>query len=261
MKRLLLIAITCLIVAGMWAETRVIGLSQCMLDDAWRQSMLRDAEIELSNYDDVELVIRDANSSNERQIEQIEELIAMKVDVLIISPFESEPITAIAEKAYAAGIPTIITDRRIESDHYTTFIGGENYQIGYAAGEYASQLLSQNSHSAHRIAHILEIWGLPSSSPAQERHAGFIDALQKTNISYTLDSVEANWRYDTAKVAIQSVQDIAQYDLVYSHNDMMAIAAREHAEKGQRIRTKRQRTKDRFLFLVLMLFLVQVWRL
>ncbi len=221
MKRLLFIAIGCLIMAGGWAETRVIGLSQCMLDDAWRQSMLRDAEIELSNYDNVQLVVRDANSSNAKQIEQIEELIAMGVDVLIISPFESEPITAIAEKAYRSGIPTIITDRRIQSDQYTTFIGGENYSIGVAAGEYAARLLPPKG------ARILEIWGLPSSSPAQERHAGFVDALRAIGAQYQLDSVEANWRYDTAKVAIQAVEDIGQYDLVYSHNDMMAIAVRE----------------------------------
>ncbi len=224
MKKLLLIFWVMLIAPVTMAETRVIGLSQCMLDDAWRQSMLRDAEIELSNYDNVRLVVRDANSSNATQIEQIEELINMGVDVLIISPFESEPITAVAEKAYQKGIPTIITDRRIQSEQYTTFIGGENYSIGVAAGEYAARLLPAKG------ARILEIWGLPSSSPAQERHAGFVDALRAVGVQYQLDSVEANWRYDTAKVAIQAVQDIEQYDLVYSHNDMMAIAARQYID-------------------------------
>ncbi len=223
MKRFVLILFGCLSLVSIWAENHyVIGLSQCMLDDAWRQSMLRDAEIELSNYDNVKLVVRDANSSNAKQIEQIEELIAMGVDVLIISPFESAPITEIAEKAYQAGIPTIITDRRIQSDQYTTFIGGENYQIGVAAGEYAAHLLPRTG------ARILEIWGLPSSSPAQERHAGFVDALREIGVQYQLDSIEANWRYDTAKVAIQAVQDIGQYDLVYSHNDMMAIAIQQY---------------------------------
>ncbi len=226
MKHYFYIFVTVLLLAvctsGAAAKEYVIGMSQCMLDDAWRQSMLRDAEIELSNYDNVRLVLRDANSSNERQIKQIEELIAMGVDVLIISPFESEPITEIAEKAYQTGIPTIITDRRIQSDQYTTFIGGENYQIGVAAGEYAAHLLPRTG------ARILEIWGLPSSSPAQERHAGFIDALHNAKVEYIIDSIEANWRYDTAKVAIQAVQNSEQYDLVYSHNDMMAIAAREY---------------------------------
>ena len=44
----------------------VIGISQCMLDDAWRQEMIREVEIEASNYDNIQLVIKDADSNNDR---------------------------------------------------------------------------------------------------------------------------------------------------------------------------------------------------
>jgi signal transduction histidine kinase/AraC-like DNA-binding protein len=190
-----------------------------MQDDAWRKAMIRETLLEASNYDDLEVVIRDANSKNEEQIRQIRELIAMKVDVLIISPFESEPITPVAEEAFRAGIPTIITDRKVNTEHYTTFVGANNYEIGLTAGAYAAHVLPEN-------ACILEIWGLGSSSPAQERHQGFAEALkERRDLRFT--PLDGEWRYDTTCVRIARMKLPPKLDFVYAHNDMMAIAARE----------------------------------
>lgn len=197
-----------------------IGLSQCMLDDAWRLAMIKEANIEALNYDSIEIIVRDANSDNLKQIEQIRELIRMKVDVLIISPFQSAPITPVAEEAYSAGIPTIITDRKVNTELYTTFVGADNYKIGYAAGEYAKDHLPLN-------AHILEIWGLAKSSPAQERHQGFYDALRhREDLRYS--KIEGDWLYAKAKEQLEEQAIPMGIDFVYSHNDMMAIAAREY---------------------------------
>ncbi len=198
----------------------VIGISQCMLDDAWRQQMVRDVGIEASNYDSIQVLIKDADSDNDRQIEQIRELIAQKVDVLIISPFESTPITEVAEEAFRAGIPTIITDRKVNTNQYTTFVGANNYEIGFAAGTYAAKQLVPN-------ASVLEIWGMVGSSPAQERHNGFRDALAKRT-DVTFRPVEGEWRYDVAARRLKEIDFSQPIDFVYAHNDMMAIAAREH---------------------------------
>lgn len=198
----------------------VIGLSQCMLNDAWRQAMIKESTIEISNYDNVELVVKDAKNNNETQIEQIRELIRQKVDVLIISPYQSEPITAVAEEAYRAGIPTIITDRKVNTDLYTTFVSANNYEIGKAAGNYAASRLPQN-------AMILELWGLTQTSPAQERHKGFVDALiGRNDLNYC--RIDGQWLYDSVRVELQKLEHPEEIDFVYSHNDMMAIAAREY---------------------------------
>lgn len=198
----------------------VIGLSQCMLNDAWRQAMIKESTIEISNYDNVELVVKDAKNNNETQIEQIRELIRQKVDVLIISPYQSEPITAVAEEAYRAGIPTIITDRKVNTDLYTTFVSANNYEIGKAAGNYAASHLPKN-------AMILELWGLTQTSPAQERHKGFVDALiGRNDLNYR--RIDGQWLYDSVRVELQKLEHPEEIDFVYSHNDMMAIAAREY---------------------------------
>ena len=191
-----------------------------MLDDAWREAMINDMRIEASNYDGVEIIIKDAQNNNETQIQQIRDLIRQKVDVLIISPYQSEPITAVAEEAYRAGIPTIITDRKVNTDQYTSFVGANNYEIGLAAGNYAAHYLPPN-------AIILEIWGLTQTSPAQERHKGFVDALrEREDLSFR--KIEGQWLVDTARMELRKLEHPEQIDFVYAHNDMMAIAAREY---------------------------------
>lgn len=225
MKYLLLfLGLTLIVLCGCTSSGKqkkhVIGLSQCMLDDAWRQAMINDMRIEASNYDDVEIVIKDAQNNNETQIQQIRDLIRQKVDVLIISPYQSEPIAAVAEEAYRAGIPTIITDRKVNTDQYTSFVGANNYEIGLAAGNYAAHYLTPD-------AIILEIWGLTQTSPAQERHKGFVDALrERKDLSFR--KIEGQWLVDTARMELRKLEHPGQIDFVYAHNDMMAIAAREY---------------------------------
>ena len=220
----LLVWLTLIVLCGCTSSGKqkrhVIGLSQCLLDDAWREAMINDMRIEASNYDDVEIIIKDAQNNNETQIQQIRDLIRQKVDVLIISPYQSEPITAVAEEAYRAGIPTIITDRKVNTDQYTSFVGANNYEIGLAAGNYAAHYLPPN-------AIILEIWGLTQTSPAQERHKGFVDALrEREDLSFR--KIEGQWLVDTARMELRKLEHPEQIDFVYAHNDMMAIAAREY---------------------------------
>ena len=233
----LLVWLTLIVLCGCTSSGKqkkhVIGLSQCMLDDAWRQAIINDMRIEASNYDDVEIIIKDAQNNNETQIQQIRDLIRQKVDVLIISPYQSEPITAVAEEAYRAGIPTIITDRKVNTDQYTSFVGANNYEIGLAAGNYAANYLPPN-------AIILEIWGLTQTSPAQERHKGFVDALrEREDLSFR--KIEGQWLVDTARMELQKLEHPEQIDFVYAHNDMMAIAAREYFMAWDSIRGRELR--------------------
>ena len=233
----LLVWLTLIVLCGCTSlgkqKKHVIGLSQCMLDDAWRQAMINDMRIEASNYDDVEIIIKDAQNNNETQIQQIRDLIRQKVDVLIISPYQSEPITAVAEEAYRAGIPTIITDRKVNTDQYTSFVGANNYEIGLAAGNYAANYLPPN-------AIILEIWGLTQTSPAQERHKGFVDALrEREDLSFR--KIEGQWLVDTARMELRKLEHPEQIDFVYAHNDMMAIAAREYFMAWDSIRGRELR--------------------
>lgn len=221
-KLILLLQITVLLIACTNREKQknyIIGFSQCMTDDVWRKAMEVEMNIEASSYDNLTILLRDANENNQLQVEQIKELINKKVDVLVISPNESYYITPIAVEAYRAGIPTIIVDRKINSDEYTSYIGGNSYEIGKRAGEYASSLLPSESI-------ILEMWGTKSTSPAQERHEGFIDGLEK-NKNFQIISKEGKWRKEIAERVAQEIEDYSNIDLIYAHNDVMALGIRD----------------------------------
>ena len=144
---------------------------------------------------------------------------ARAVYILVVSPFESEPLVEVVEKAYRAGIPTIITDRRVNTDCYTTFIGADNQKIGELAGQFAASNLPKGGK-------ILEIWGLPGSSPAMERHRGFVSSLAKRK-DIVCDSVHGNWLYDDTRKTLLAYDSLNNIDIIYAHNDIMAIAARE----------------------------------
>lgn len=139
----------------------VIGVSQCTLEGSWRKSMLLDMKVQASEYPGVSLLVEDAADSSLLQVEQIRSLIKRKVDLLIISANESEPVTPIAIEAYRAGIPTILVDRKISSDEYTTYIGGNNYEIGRQAGFFVNRQVKE------KYPTVLEVWGLSGSSPGR----------------------------------------------------------------------------------------------
>ena len=198
----------------------IIGVSQCS-DDAWRHSMNDEMQREASFSGNIDLRIKTAYDNNQRQIRDIEEFIADGVDLLIVAPNEAAPLTPVIEKAMDEGIPVVLIDRKITSNKYTAFVGADNFQIGKEVGVYASQLLNGKGN-------IVEIRGLKGSTPDLDRHNGFVNSLSnfpEIKIVYESDGAwlrsEANKRMSEALNKVQSI------DLVFAHNDEMAIGVYE----------------------------------
>jgi len=211
-----------------------IGFSQCTTNDLWRQTQLRLMEIELSFYPDLELIIKDANDNTSKQVDQIEELVDEGIDLLIVSPNEAEPIAPIVKKVYDSGIPVIVIDRKVETDHYTAYIGADNYVIGAAAGNYAVKLLNGKGK-------IIEIMGLEGSSPAKERHDGFMSVINNVPGIELVKSESGNWREESAAQIINdAIKQGIDFDLVFAHNDVMAYEAK-------RLTSQNEETNDVFI--------------
>ncbi len=196
------------------------GVSHSSINDSWRKAMVLDMQVKASEYPGLTLQIKDAGEDNDTQIKQIREFIKQRVDLVIISANESEPVTTAAVEAFRAGIPTIIIDRKIYSEEYTTFIGADNYEIGRAAGLFINSLLKK------RKTTIVEVWGREGSSSARDRHNGFSDALIH-NDNVILKTVYGRWHAKETKENIATLGLFDDIDIVYAHNDVMALAARE----------------------------------
>lgn len=186
------------------------------------EEMMR--EISLFRDPGFELVVKDAEDSNENQIEDINELLAMGIDLLIVSPNEAQPLTPIIEEVFDSGIPVINIDRKINSEKFSAFIGADNFMIGREAGKVAAKLLKNNGK-------ILEISGLEGSSAAIERSAGFHDILDQFS-ELDIVNYEGKWLHEVALNITDSILNYTRdFDLIFAHNDPMAYGTYLSSEK------------------------------
>ncbi len=214
-----------------------IGVSQC-LDDAWRQKMNYEMERELLLHPDMTLSRRIAYGSNELQCAQIDSFVSERVDLLIVSPNEAKQVQPAVTRAYRAGIPVIVADRRVPGDEWTAFIGGDNYKVGRLMAHWVmekwktAQQTAQRSNSPKRGTVskpfvVLEVAGLPGSTPATLRHKGMMDDLPE---GVVVHSVMGSWYKENAREAVSAyLRDHAMPDVIVAHNDLMAIGAAEAA--------------------------------
>lgn len=221
LERLSVYLLAVLMVAGCAEEKYeyVIGVSQCS-DDEWRRQLNAEMAREMAFHPDVKMEIVSADDSNEKQISDIGNFIKMRVDAIIVAPNEADAITPVVEEAFDSGIPVILVDRKIKSDKYTAYIGADNYEIGLRAGEYVKSFMG--SHPAR----VVEIAGIRASTPAEERHEGFSDALSVSD-GMQIMSIEADWTYEDAfrKFGQMLKTERRIPDVVFAHNDKMAKGA------------------------------------
>ena len=201
-----------------------IGVAQCS-DDSWRHKMNDEILREAMFYDGVSVEIRSAGDDNHRQAEDIHYFIDKGVDLLIISANEAAPMTPIVEEVYQKGIPVVLVDRKILSDKYTAYIGADNYEIGRAVGNYIASSLKGKGN-------VVELTGLGGSTPAMERHQGFMAAISNFPDVKLIDKADAAWERGPAEVEMDSMlRRNPKIDAVYAHNDRIAPGAYQAAKK------------------------------
>ena len=202
----------------------VIGVSQCS-EDTWRDKL--NDELKMGEYLNDSLIVKLASSNDDNvlQNKQVNQFIDEGVDLLIVSPNQLSAISKSVERAYDKGIPVILYDRKTNSDKYTAFIGCDNYTIGKSMGTFIAQQLQGKGR-------IVEISGLEGSSPALERHRGFMDAIKPYPGLQVVASEEGNWKEEGGIQAMKRILKQTQdFDYVFAHNDCLAwgayVAARQ----------------------------------
>lgn len=198
----------------------VIGVSQCS-EDSWRAKLNEELRTATYLYDEVEIVFASAADDDNRQIKQINDFVERGVDLLIVSPNQMNIISDAVDRAYDSGIPVILLDRKTGSGKYTAFIGADNVDIGHDIGEYIATQLEGHGR-------VVEIQGLNGSSPAIERHRGFVEAISRYPGIELIDSRSGNWLQASGKAEMDSILAIHDdISCVFGHNDRMAVGAYE----------------------------------
>ena len=198
-------------------KTFIIGFSQCTQADEWRQTMSEEMKRELSFHNNVKLVYKTAEGSSGRQISQVREMVQQGINLLIISPNEVKPLSAVIQEVYDSGIPVVVVDRRTDSKKYTAFIGASNYEVGQNAGRYAATILKGKGH-------IMEVTGMPDASPVIDRHKGFMDIIKNyPGLIYQKEFVDFKIENAALLSQIELYLRTNDIDLVYAQNDFMAF--------------------------------------
>ena len=228
MKRLYLLhtIILLLLAACTGTPTLRIGVSQCSEDD-WRAKLNSEILREALFHDNIHVEIRSANDNSQKQINDIRYFAENNFDIIVCAPNEADALTPVIKEVYDSGIPVLLFDRNINGDSYTAWQGADNLEIGKNAAQLAFNLYGNK-------AKVIEIYGLQGSTPAIERHHGFHQRASELGIE-VLGTGHGNWTPDdAAPVADSLIRLYPQANIIYAHNDRMAIAAAEAAERLNR---------------------------
>jgi len=195
-----------------------IGMSQCNLGEPWRVQMNADIKKAAEGHPEIRVIFKNAQNDNLRQSAHVGEFVRQKVDLIIISPKEAAPLTNPVADAYRNGIPVIVLDRRVLGDAYTCFIGADNKKIGRAAGKWIADVLKGKGT-------IVELKGLMTSTPGQDRHSGFREGIAGSGVSVVFEA-DMKWLEPNARRETESaLARFPKITLVYAHNDPGAHGA------------------------------------
>ena len=211
-------------VAPASAKTHLVIFSQCNNAEPYRAAQNSEMTRLWSNVPDVKLVVMDAQQDNAKQISQIETAIRQKPELLIVAPNERAPLTAVMGEAMQAKIPVICLERDILEPNYTTWIRADNKEIGKMVGEFVVKKLTEKNGSPK--GKVVEISGLKGVEGEINRQAGAHEVWKAyPEIEVVADPV-ADWLQGKAKDRMTEVLSaVPKIDVVYGHNDPMAVGA------------------------------------
>ena len=201
-----------------------IGISQGTMNHPFRVAMVdENVKYAEENYPEFECITTDGQNDSATQVQDVEDLLARGIDLLIISPLTSDALTPVCKKAMDQGIPVVTLDRNLETE-VTCFIGAENKPMGVASADKLAEELGNKGK-------IIEIQGTAGASATIDRHDGFAEQLEK---EYPDMEVIATQYCDYLREnAMSFMDDILQrfepgeIDAIYCHNDEMALGALE----------------------------------
>jgi ribose transport system substrate-binding protein len=201
-------------------KTFTVGYSQSNNAEPYRAQLNLQLQYFMKKYKNLKLLpISDAHQSSATQVSQVQNFISQKVDALIVSPNEPAPLTAAVGQACAAKIPVVILDRSVNTDCYTSFIGGDNVAAGKQAGELAVKLLPNGGN-------VVELQGILSDQPQIDRDKGFREGIAANPKIHIIAHREAKWlKENGTQITQQWLAQFPKIDLVYGENDPMALGA------------------------------------
>ena len=219
--------------AGGGDDSVVIGFSQANGGDVWRINQTNNVEDFCAEYmPDAEIIVTDAAGDEAKQDADVDDLIARGIDVLLLTPLSAEALTPAAERALDAGIPVITLDREVDVE-VTQHIGADNKLIGETAAQFIAETLFEGNGGK-----VIEIQGVLGASATTDRHDAFVAWLEENAPDVEIVANQTGeYRREPAQAYMDDMLQRfgpGEFDVVYAHNDEMALGALQSLEAAER---------------------------
>ncbi len=197
-----------------------IAFAQDTLGNDWRLAQTRGLEAAFRRYPEVRFIYTDAGGNSAQQVQDIEDLVARGIDLLITSPRDAELMAPVIERVKSRGIPVVLLSRSTSSNAHDSFIRADNRDIARQAARRLADRLGGSGR-------ILMLQHIPTTTPAIERTEGFVDELRRYPDMHIVAIKRADSLRDKAIMAIEeALAEGLQFDAIYAQSDSMASGAR-----------------------------------
>ena len=213
-----------------------IGFAQTGSNNPWRIAETASMKDQFETKLGWTLIATDANEDTNKQLADIDSIIAQRPDIFIFPPRESQAIAPKVLEIKEAGIPVLLIDRDVDheiakpGEDYIAFIGSDFVEQGKRAAEWLVE-------ATGGTAKIIELEGTTGADPAIDRKKGFDDYLAGTfkgspvaggaqSGMEIIASQTGNFTRDEGREVMETLlQAHPEVTAVYAHNDEMAIGA------------------------------------
>ncbi|HMN15784.1 MAG TPA: substrate-binding domain-containing protein [Bellilinea sp.] len=203
-------------------DTIRIGMVNLTQSAPYFIGMSRAVEEEAAVYENVELIITDANGDIAKLVSDVEDVLAQDVDGIIISAGWINSAPAALDAIQAAGVPVVLVDRKLTGGEYTSWIGPDNYTIGVQNGEYIVERLNGEG-----VLVVLR-GGPEDNTIGLDRTNGMLSVVESSNIEVIVAPNFGEWSEDGGFTLMEDM--LAQHeriDAVFCENDSMCLGAQK----------------------------------
>ena len=204
-----------------------VGFAQTGSESGWRSANTESMKEAFSKDNGFDLVFNAADNDPAAQIAAVRSFISQQVDAIVVAPIVEDGWDDVLQEAKDADIPVVLEDRTVTSsdDLYASWVGLDFKKEGVTAGEWAAENFTEPTKMV-----VLE--GTTGSAPANDRAEGFTEGMGDAPIE-TIDSQTGDFKRDGGKTVMEGFLQkygVDGIDLVYAHNDDMALGAIEAIE-------------------------------
>jgi len=205
----------------------LIGVSHPNLNGPWQLQMNKEIKDEIARHDDTRVIFTDAAQNDGQQVQDIHTLMSYGIDLLIVSVDNATTLTPVISDVYKK-IPVIVLGRGVKGYDYTLYIGSDNQLNGNMAAKEAIRLLGD------KHGQIIEVEGNKESLQAEDRSKGFQETIERESNHTIIYSINGNWVKDLAEDKLKDLLQLGvKPDLIYAHNDAMALGAYQALKQVQ----------------------------